>query len=307
MISYVAPNIDPYRKGQSFASWFKRLGYHFRINKVADADKKDHLFLLGALIQRFKFGSRVQQPGETASEFLFSLKLQTEYCNFKGDKQDRILDRIVIGLSDDALRQKLLAEDGDKLNLAQVEKIISTWELAASNAKILTQDNSFKQIASIVGRRGKRVADSNQGYCSVGRTGYRHFSGDDEPNAKPYNRYNDRVNHRSQTGRASQMRLQEQRKQYAVVHPVEKKSDEQLVIDRRVCYYCGVRGHVRRRCPKLEQFKRINNINIEKSCTNNDDNLSSMISCWEDKSDDWIQVNYSACMFPPSTKVVHVY
>ncbi|XP_062535399.1 uncharacterized protein LOC134204621 [Armigeres subalbatus] len=193
-MSYVAPNIDPYRKGQSFASWFKRLGYHFRINKVSDADKKDQMFLLGgdylfevaqnlylsenlldeapleeiveklkrrldksesALIQRFKFGSRVQQPGETASDFLFSLKLQAEYCNFKDDKQDRILDRILIGLSDDNLRQKLLAEDGDKLNLAQVEKIVTTWELAASHAKALTQDDHPGQIDSIVGGRGE--------------------------------------------------------------------------------------------------------------------------------------------------------
>ncbi|XP_062557386.1 uncharacterized protein LOC134222259 [Armigeres subalbatus] len=332
-MSYVAPNIDPYRKGQSFASWFKRLGYHFRVNKVADADKKDQMFLLGgdylfevaqnlyfseqllddapldemidklkqkldksdtALIQRFKFGSRVQQPGETAGDFLFSLKLQAEYCNFKGDKQDRILDRILIGLSDDALRQKLLAEDGDKLNLAQVEKIISTWELAASNAKTLTQNNSLEQIASIVGSRDdffQRLANLNQGHGPMkSRVGYRHFPGDDERNAKPYNRYNNRANHRSETERVRQERHHEQQRWYqdAVVHPVELKSDEQPVNDHRVCYFCGVRGHVRRRCPKLEHFKRspINNINFEETCAKNDDNLSNRMSCWEDKSDD---------------------
>ena len=56
-----------------------------------------------ALIQRYKFGSRMQQPDEKASDFLFSLKLQAEYCNFKDDKDGRILDRVLIGLSDDCL------------------------------------------------------------------------------------------------------------------------------------------------------------------------------------------------------------
>ncbi|EAT39790.1 AAEL008423-PA [Aedes aegypti] len=218
-MAYVAPNIDPYRKGQSFASWFKRLGYHFRINKVADENKKDKMFLLGgeylfevaqnlylseqlldaapldelvqklkqkldktdsALIHRFKFGSRIQQPGETASDFLFSLKLQAEYCNFKDDKDGRILDRVLIGLSDDALRQKLLDEDGEKLNLAQAEKMITTWEMAASHAKALTKDDISTQIASVsslTGGRGavlQRMANLSRGRGPVkSRLGYR--------------------------------------------------------------------------------------------------------------------------------------
>ncbi|XP_062550769.1 uncharacterized protein LOC134215640 [Armigeres subalbatus] len=329
-MAYVASNIDLYRKGQSFSSWFKRLGYHFRINKVADADKKDHMFLLGgdylfevaqnlyfserlldeapleelieklkrkldkmdsALIQRFKFESRVQQSGETASEFLFSLKLQAEYCNYKSDKQDRILDRVLIGLSDDALRQKLLAEDGDKLNLAQVEKIISTWELAASNAKTLTHDHSFEQIASIVGSRDiflQRMADSVHGCGPMKRRlGYRYSSAVGERNAKPYYRHNNRVDNCSQFKQVRSHQDQHRRHQDALVRPGELKNESRIVIDRRVCYYCGVRGHVRRRCPKLEQFKMdpINNINLETTGTNTDDDLSSMMNSWEDKSD----------------------
>ncbi|XP_062541082.1 uncharacterized protein LOC134209114 [Armigeres subalbatus] len=349
-MSYVAPNIDPYRKGQSFASWFKRLGYHFRINKVSDADKKDQMFLLGgdylfevaqnlylsenlldeapleeiveklkrrldksesALIQRFKFGSRVQQPGETASDFLFSLKLQAEYCNFKDDKQDRILDRILIGLSDDNLRQKLLAEEGDKLNLAQVEKIVTTWELAASHAKALTQDGPPGQIASIVGGRGallQRIKNLAQGFGSVkSRLGYRPpFRSPVRSrycSANTHNGYSDRVKDSSQSRQARQVRFQEQRKMYqnADIRPAELKSDKPK-IDQRICHYCGVRGHVRRKCIKLKQFKKdpINNIDMEKPSTSRDSGLSNMMNrmSWEDKSDDsdqdynWKRNNY---------------
>ncbi|XP_062533152.1 uncharacterized protein LOC134202085 [Armigeres subalbatus] len=337
-MSYVAPNIDPYRKGQSFASWFTRLGYHFRVNKVAEADRKDQMFLLGgdflfevaqslylneqlldaapfdeliaklkqkldktdsALIQRFKFGSRVQQPGETASDFLFSLKLQAEYCNFKDDKQDRILDRILIGLSDDNLRQKLLSEDSEKLNLTQVERIVTTWEMATSNARVLTQDSSTGQIASIVGGRGallQRIKDLAQGRGPVkSRLGF------NPPSVSPArgiqrsatsHRYDDRRNHSSQSRQSRQGRFQEQRKRYqdADIRPAESKNDKRIVIDQRVCHYCGVRGHVKRKCFKLKQYKRdpVNNVNMEEPGTSTDNKLSSMMNrmSWDDKSDD---------------------
>nr|XP_029727787.1 uncharacterized protein LOC109409104 [Aedes albopictus] len=334
-MSRVAPNIDPYRKGQSFASWFKRLGYHFRVNKVEEADRKDQMFLLGgdflfevaqslylsdelldaapfdelieklkqkldktdsALIQRYKFGSRVQQPGETASDFVFSLKLQAEYCNFKNDKQDRIVDRILIGLSDDNLKQKLLAEDSEKLNLVQVEKMVTTWEMATSNARALTQDGSLGQIASIVGGRGallQRVKQLAQNRGPVkSRLGFNPPSVSpvrgSQPSANSYG-YNDRRNHTSQSRQSRQVRFQEHRNRYqgASNQRADSRSGRQLVFDQRVCSYCGVVGHVRRKCFKLKQYKKdpINNVNMEEPETSTLSSMMNRIS-WDEKSDD---------------------
>ncbi|EAT40727.1 AAEL007561-PA [Aedes aegypti] len=344
-MSYVAPNIDPYRKGQSFASWFKRLGYHFRVNKVADENKKDQMFLLGgeylfevaqnlylseqlldaapleelveklkqkldktdsALIQRYKFGSRVQQAGETASDFLFSLKLQAEYCNFKDDKNSRILDRVLIGLSDDTLRQKLLTEDGENFNLAQAEKTITTWEMAASNAKALTKDDVSAQIASIgslTGGRGavlQRIADLAQGRSRApvkSRLGYRPQykspARSVDRSTRPYNRFNDRA-HRtpSRYRQPRHVRFEDSHRRYedAPLYPAEMETKQQIVIDQRVCSYCGVPGHVRRKCFQLKQYKKdpINNINLGKPGSSTENTLSNMMNqmTWDDSTDD---------------------
>ncbi|XP_062702704.1 uncharacterized protein LOC109414595 [Aedes albopictus] len=349
-MSHVAPNIDPYRKGQSFASWFKRLGYHFRINKVADENKKDQLFLLGgeylfevaqnlylseelldaapldelvqklkqkldktdsALIQRYKFGSRMQQPDEKASDFLFSLKLQAEYCNFKDDKDGRILDRVLIGLSDDALRQKLLTEDEKNLNLAQAEKIITTWEMTTSHARALTREDSSAQIASIgslTGGRGavlRRMADLAQGRGRVpvkSRLGYRPQykspARSADRSSKPYNRYdqgyNDRAHFRSpsRNRQPRNVRFEESHRRYqdAPVYPAELEAEQQVVIDQRICSYCGVPGHVKRKCFRLKQLKKdpINNVNLGKSGSSTVNTISNMMNqmAWDDSSDD---------------------
>ncbi|XP_029731935.1 uncharacterized protein LOC109423059 isoform X2 [Aedes albopictus] len=352
-MAYVSPNIDPYRKGQSFASWYKRLGYHFRINKVAEENRKDQMFLLGgeylfevaqnlylseqlldaapleelveklkqkldktdsALIQRFKFGSRVQQPGETASDFLFSLKLQAEYCAFKNDKDGRILDRVLIGLSDDALRQKLLAEEGEKFDLAQAEKMITTWEMAASHAKALTKEDSSTQIASIgslTGGRGavlQRITALARGRGPVkSRLGQRPQF---QSTVQPYNRYNDRGSYPSQSRQPRPARFQEQHRRYqdAAVYPAEMRDNQQQRIDQRVCEYCGVRGHVKRKCFRLKHFKKdpINSIDMEQPGPSMENKLSNMMNqmTWEDKSDDsdqdynWKRHNYNRTQKP---------
>lgn len=64
------------------------------------------------VIQRFRFYSRVRQPGESVSVSVFVAELRklTKYCNF-GDSLDKALrDRIVGGINHEATRKKLLSE-----------------------------------------------------------------------------------------------------------------------------------------------------------------------------------------------------
>lgn len=184
----VAPNIEPYRKGQSFSTWIRRLAVHFRVNKVKDEEKKDQMFLLGGdflftmaeklypteamlnevtyevltqklkerldktdsvLLQRYNFSSKVQQAGESASDFIFSLKLQAEHCEFGEQKNRLILDRILVGLSDGTLKHRLLTEDSSKLTLDMAEKVIATWEMAATHTKALANNDDFGLVASL--------------------------------------------------------------------------------------------------------------------------------------------------------------
>lgn len=147
------------------------------MNKIPDEDKRDHFITLSGpiifrelkllfpnsnlaevlytemlsklkarldktesdLVQRLKFNLRVQQPDESLEDFVLSVKLQVEFCNFENFKQLAIRDRIVAGIRDKSLQQRLLNEEN--LTLETAEKLIATWEIAKNNAKNMEYSN----------------------------------------------------------------------------------------------------------------------------------------------------------------------
>lgn len=71
------------------------------------------------LVQRYKFSTRVQNPDETMEDFVLALKLQAEFCGFATFKDTAILDRIIAGIKDKNLRQRL---GGRKTNSSKCGK-----------------------------------------------------------------------------------------------------------------------------------------------------------------------------------------
>lgn len=170
----ITTTIEPFRKGTSFADWFERIELFFSVNNVQPDMKRGYFVTLGGpvifselkllfpttsvqeipyeemtsklksrldktesdLIQRLKFNNRVQQPDETVEDFILSVKLQEEFCTFGTFKNTAVRDRILAGLRDNSLRQRLLTEEN--LTLESAEKIIATWELAGTNNRNLT-------------------------------------------------------------------------------------------------------------------------------------------------------------------------
>lgn len=102
------------------------------------------------LVQRYKFSTRVQQPEETTEDFVLALKLQAEFCGFENFKEVAVLDRIIAGLRDKNLRQRLLSEE--KLKLASAEKIIATWEVAKANAGTAEAPRNYLNMVAAVDR-----------------------------------------------------------------------------------------------------------------------------------------------------------
>lgn len=183
--SNINTTLEPFRRGNSFGDWVERLGFFFNMNKVPVEEKRDHFITLSGpvifrelkllypnsnlaevpydeminklkarldktesdLVQRLKFNVRVQQPDESLEDFVLSVKLQAEFCNFENFKQMAIRDRIVAGIRDKALQQRLLNEE--KLTLETAEKLIATWEIARNNAKNMDYGNTADQIASL--------------------------------------------------------------------------------------------------------------------------------------------------------------
>lgn len=186
--SSIACTVEPYRRGNSFNDWYTRLKYFFMVNKVKDEEKMPYFITLSGptifeeikllyptgnfeeiafddliaklknrldkidpdLVQRYKFSTRVQQPEETTEDFVLALKLQAEFCGFENFKEVAVLDRIIAGLRDKNLRQRLLSEE--KLKLASAEKIIATWEVAKANAGTAEAPRNYLNMVAAVDR-----------------------------------------------------------------------------------------------------------------------------------------------------------
>lgn len=269
--------MEPYRKGTSFTEWAERLNSVFRLNKIQEGDKKDYFATLcgpavysevrllfpndsydeinfdemikklksrfdkseSEVIQRFNFNHRVQQPDETIEDFVLSVKLQAEFCFFENFKQKAILDRIIAGVRDKALQQRLLSEEN--LTLQNAEKLVVTWEIASNNAKKMGQNDTYGQISSLrqrgpVGSAFKKLADtfhlaaaSNQTNSRgpvKSRLGYQHQQGQ-----RTYNR-------------SKQLSWN------------KGPSKQREYNEDRFCEFCGAKGHLKRKCFKLKKSQK---------------------------------------------------
>ncbi|KAK7929206.1 hypothetical protein WMY93_005601 [Mugilogobius chulae] len=102
--------------------------------------------------ERACFYKRVQKPGESVEAFVRSLYELAQYCEFGGMKDEQIRDRIVIGISDSDVSQKLQLET--ELTL---EKAI---QIARQNEQIKQQNNSMRADCSLDAmKQGKRQYD----------------------------------------------------------------------------------------------------------------------------------------------------
>ena len=90
-------------------------------NLTAEEAKNDQLIIqkleafakgtINETLERHTFNSRSQEEGECFDDFLTELKILLKNCNFCANCVDGILrDRIVSGIRDSSLRQKLLSE-----------------------------------------------------------------------------------------------------------------------------------------------------------------------------------------------------
>lgn len=88
---------------------------------LSEADSKDFEKILSAfenymdprknvVVQRYRFNSRIQEPSEPFEHFLLDLKKLIKNCDFKDQQNSLLRDRLVLGVSDKALQERLLRD-----------------------------------------------------------------------------------------------------------------------------------------------------------------------------------------------------
>ena len=89
------------------------------------------------ILQRFKFASRRQKPGESIATFVSELRRLSEHCNYGQTLDEMLRDRVVCGIADGRLQRRLLAEP--ELNLKKAVELAQAQETADQGAQHLQQ------------------------------------------------------------------------------------------------------------------------------------------------------------------------
>lgn len=110
-------------------------------NTVIDRYNKHFIPKVNVIFERSQFNTRVQQNGESVEQFVIALHQLAERCNYEkfGNelKDELIRDRLVIGLLDKTIREKLQLED--ELTLEKAVRIARQ----AENIKIQNDEDKL--------------------------------------------------------------------------------------------------------------------------------------------------------------------
>ena len=87
------------------------------------------------IVERYKFHTRIRRPGETVATYLSELRALSVSCNFGPVLDDMLRDRLVCGINDDQMQERLLSEP--KLTLEKATKIAHSVESAVQNVRQL--------------------------------------------------------------------------------------------------------------------------------------------------------------------------
>lgn len=132
---------------------------------MAAEDKKDMMKIIeefdqfcapkkNEIYERFKFNQRRQMDGESFDSFLTAIQKLIRTCNFQ-EEDNMLRDRIVIGISDTKLQEKLLSREED-LTKDKVIKQCRAAEVARKQAKDLCEQTTKRGcIDSVSSSRNK--------------------------------------------------------------------------------------------------------------------------------------------------------
>ena len=106
--------------------------------------------------ERYVFHSRKQLQGEPIEQFVTDLKLKAQTCQFDNLRDSMIRDRLVLGVSSQRVRERLLREDD--LDLDKAVKICQAAEATEKQILTLAQKDASSNDTSVnyCNTRGRR-------------------------------------------------------------------------------------------------------------------------------------------------------
>ena len=184
MMTSIMGQFGPYEKGSDFSGYLERFEYFIIANDI-DEKKKKAVFLSfigestfalikdllqpskigdksfddiiaalkahiepssSVIVQRYKFDKLMKGPQETVADYINQLRHLSENCQFGVSLEERLRDKLVSGLGDDKMVNRLLSE-GDTLTFAKACEICLQMEQNRKDARKLLNGESVNKTS----------------------------------------------------------------------------------------------------------------------------------------------------------------
>lgn len=124
--------------------------------------------------ERHKFFTRSQSNFESVDQYATQLKSLANNCEFGNLKDSLVRDRLICGIKDANVREKLLQIQG--LNLQRAVEICRTAEISSEQSRqITTSSNEFSkatEICMLKRRQGQNTSHASSSKLSMSRTAH---------------------------------------------------------------------------------------------------------------------------------------
>ncbi|PIK42334.1 hypothetical protein BSL78_20817 [Apostichopus japonicus] len=128
---------------------------------VKDKFQSHFIARRNVIYERAKFNKRCQMEGETVDEFITGLYKLSEHCNYGTLKEELIRDRLVVGLRDSRLQQKLQLDSA--LTLESAKRTARLHEVVRKEHEVLTA--KYQVLINQTSRRESSPSTRKCGKC----------------------------------------------------------------------------------------------------------------------------------------------
>ena len=133
--------------------------------RLSDEEKKKYDTVVGrferhfvkkrnVIFERARFNQRRQEEGESVDEFVTTLYCLSEHCEYAGLRDEMIRDRIVVGVRDSILSEKLQLEAD--LTLEKAVATARQRESVKKQQKVVRAEDSPSNVDAVHSTQGKK-------------------------------------------------------------------------------------------------------------------------------------------------------
>lgn len=220
-------------------------------------------------VRRYKFFSRNQEEGENIDQYLTALRIISQQCEFGGLEESLLRDKIVCGIRNNTVRDRLLRTDD--LTLPKAMQICQAAEISNEESQCIGGPSEVLEVNEVRGNRdaGARYAKGRW------RRGAPHGRGGGNASDGGNASGGGNVSGGGNASGGARPR--------PVAHRVSCSScgrrcfgGDRCPAINALCFVCDKRGHFSRVCKQKKAISKVLNLNVHSSNSDSDSNSEQM-------------------------------